>query len=110
MFCRFGAGSGRVAGGGSGRAEFLVVVPAQLLLVLHAPVLEPGLDLRLAQVKRLGQLHALGRRQVALLLEAPLQAVQLVVREDGARLPPPALLRPGVGRQQRRQRQTCVAR
>lgn len=67
-----------------------------------APVLEPGLDLRLAELQGLGQFHAFGRRQVALLLEATFQAVQLVVGEHGARLAPSALLRSDVGLQQSR--------
>lgn len=41
------------------------VTSAQLFLVLHATILEPGLHLGFAQAERRRQLDAFGRRQIA---------------------------------------------
>lgn len=67
------------------------VASSQLLLMLHATILEPRLDLRLAQTQRRRQLDALRRRQISLRLETLLQTRQLRVTEHGARLAPPAM-------------------
>ena len=86
----------------SGDGGFLVVAASQLLLVFHASVLEPSLDLSFAQVQGVSKFHAFRCRQVALLLETAFQAVQLVIGEDGPRFPPTSLLRSGIGSQQGR--------
>lgn len=67
------------------------IASSQLLLVLHATILEPRLDLCLAQTQGSGQFHALGRREVTLRLEALLQPRQLWITEDGACLATPAV-------------------
>lgn len=53
-----------------------------------ASVLEPGLDLRVGHLQRLGQGGALGRRQVLLPVEALLQLADLHAAEGRARLFP----------------------
>jgi len=58
----------------------------RLPLPLGAPILVPGLDLRVAQAEARRQLHAVLHTQVLLPLEALLQRVQLPVRERGPRL------------------------
>ena len=69
--------------------------PRKQVCVLMLPLLTPSFrvsasashtHLSLAEVERGGELDALGRGEVALLLEAALEALQLHVREDGARL------------------------
>lgn len=50
------------------------------------PVLVPGLDLRVGEVERSGELHAVLHAQVLLPLEAALQLRQLMVSEGRARL------------------------
>lgn len=53
---------------------------------LGAPVLEPGLDLRVGHLQGLGQGGALRRGQVLLAVEAFLQLTHLQAREGRARL------------------------
>ena len=53
----------------------------QPLLLLHAAVLEPDLDLRLVEAERGGDLDAAGARQVAVEVELLLQFGQLLVGE-----------------------------
>ena len=56
-----------------------------LLLPLHAPVLEPDLDLALAQVQHVRQLDAPTARQVAVEVELLLQLQRLVTSVGRAR-------------------------
>jgi len=49
-----------------------------------ASVLEPDLDLRLGEFERGGEVRALRSRQIALMIEAPLELEHLRVRERGA--------------------------
>lgn len=61
--------------------------PASLplaLLLLHAPVLEPNLDLRLVELQGGGDLHPPGPAQVLVEMELLLQLGQLPRREVGA--------------------------
>jgi len=51
--------------------------------LLHTPVLEPDLDLRLVEAERRGDLDAARARQVAVEMELLLQLGQLLVREVG---------------------------
>ena len=80
---------------------FLVVVTSQLLLVFHASVLEPSFHLSFTQVQCVSEFNAFGSGQVALLFEAAFEAVQLLIRKDGAGLTSTSRLSPCVGRQQR---------
>lgn len=68
-------GGGARCGGGA--------LPLALLL-LHAPVLEPDLHLRLVQLERGGDLHAPRPRQVLAEVELLLQLRQLPRAEVGA--------------------------
>lgn len=54
------------------------------LLLLHPPVLEPDLDLRLVELERAGDLDPAGPRQVLVEVELLLQFGQLLRREVGA--------------------------
>ena len=78
-------GQGWGAGGrgppGAGAQAFRLLV----LLVLHASVLEPDLDLPLGQVEQVGHLHAPGPAQVAVEVELLLQLHQLSTGVGGAR-------------------------
>lgn len=67
-----------------------------LPFALVATILEPDLDLRGGEAQRAGQVLPLGRGQVTLLREAPLELAHLHLREEHARLPP--LPRGGAGR------------
>ena len=58
----------------------------RLALVLGAPVLVPGLDLRVRELQLGGQLDAVLNGEVLLGLEAGLELLELVVREGSARL------------------------
>lgn len=61
--------------------------PASLplaLLLLHAPVLEPNLDLRLVELQGGGDLHPAGPAQVLVEMELLLQLGQLPRREVGS--------------------------
>lgn len=62
------------------------MVHRELLLALHSPVLEPGLDLCLAQIQGRCQLHPVRNREVFLLCEFRLEPLQLHLREDCAEL------------------------
>ena len=77
---------------GNGHAARSLVHRAQLecliltlAFALVAPVLEPDFHLRRRQLQHVGQLLALGRREVALLFEAPLEFVHLRLREQHTR-------------------------
>jgi len=63
---------------------------ANLLLLLHASVLEPDLDLPLAEVERDGELDAAPARQVAAVVELFLELERLMT---GVRLTSSATLR-----------------
>ena len=63
--------------------HFVLGLPLHLVAV----VLEPDLHLGGRQSQRAGQVFALGRRQVALLPEAPLELVGLCLGEEHAPLP-----------------------
>ena len=56
-------------------------------LVFCSPVLEPDLDLGLAQLQLVGKLRSLGNRQVLFLLELILERHQLLGGEGSPRLP-----------------------
>ena len=56
-------------------------------LGLGPPVLEPDLDLGLAQLQLVGKLRSLGNRQVLFLLELILERHQLLGGEGSPRLP-----------------------
>ena len=56
-------------------------------LVFRSPVLEPDLDLGLAQLQLVGKLRSLGNRQVLFLLELILERHQLLGGERGPGLP-----------------------
>lgn len=67
-----------------------LVLPLPLAFV--PPVLEPDLDLGGGEFQRAGQVLSLRGRQVALLLEPPLQLEHLSLGEEDARFPPGPLL------------------
>ena len=71
--------------GGAARRSWMVIhgVPHQRTgpLVLGSLVLKPSLDLSLCHGQRLGQELAVGRKKVVLLLEPPLQHLNLGRRE-----------------------------
>ena len=76
-----GRGAGRRGPPGAGAQTFRLLV----LLVFHASVLEPDLDLPLRQVEQVGHLHAPGPAQVAVEVELLLQLHQLGAGVGGAR-------------------------
>ena len=63
-----------------------MLLHTQLLLALHPPVLEPCLDLCLAEIEGGGELHSVGDRKVFLLGKLGLEALQLHLREDRSEL------------------------
>lgn len=72
-----------VEAGGGGALRSGGALPLALLL-LHAPVLEPDLHLRLVELERGGDLHAPRARQVLAEVELLLQLRQLPRAEVGA--------------------------
>ena len=69
-----GRGGARVGG------ARLLLVRLVLLLVLHAPILEPNFDLPLGERQMVGDLDAAPSRQVAIIVELFLQLQSLVAR------------------------------
>ncbi len=63
-------------------SSYLNERPPHLFLPLHAAVLVPGLHLELGQTQRLGELDAVGRRQILVRLKLALQSQQLKEVED----------------------------
>lgn len=56
-----------------------------LLLALHAPVLEPCLDLSLTQVQSASKLHPIRYAEVLLVSKFSLEAIQLLLCEDSSK-------------------------
>jgi hypothetical protein len=81
-----GRGEARLVLGRLGGGVSPVGAPAVLLLlVLHAPILEPDLYLALRQLEGVGHLNALGPTKVAAIVELLLELDQLDRRVGGAR-------------------------
>ncbi len=74
---------------------------------IHHALTRTHTHLRLGQLQLVGQLDALGGGEVALRLEALLEAAELRVAEHGARLAPPTVLPGRVVLEQTRQMETC---
>lgn len=70
-------GLGRAAGGGRPSRRRPHAFRLLIFLIFHPPVLEPDLDLPLAEVQQVGHLHAAGPAQVAVEVEFLLQLHQL---------------------------------
>jgi len=80
--CAYGRGNRHRSAGARRRLEVRHVV---LLFPLHAPVLEPDLDLALAEVQHVRDLDPAAPRQVAVEVELFLQFERLVSRVRGPR-------------------------